>query len=83
MKLFGLHVGSENAQIKVTESLQNLSDKFDEMEKENKKKDEKISKLEERIKDFESENKGFSESNDELEYNSRINCLLLHELKKS
>ena len=83
MKLFGLHIGSKNAQIKVTESLQNLSDKFDEMEKENKKKDEKIFKLEERIKDFESENKGFSESNDELEHNSRINCLLLHGLKKS
>lgn len=29
---------SKNAQIKVTESLQDLSDKFDDMEKENEKK---------------------------------------------
>ena len=30
---------SKNAQIKVTESLQDLSDKSDDMEKENEKKD--------------------------------------------
>ena len=52
------------------------------MEKENKKKDEKISKLEQRIKDLESENKGFSASIDELEQYSRRKCLLLHGIKE-
>ena len=81
-KLFKLHEESKNAQIKVTKPLQHLSHKFDYMEKENKKKDEKICKLEEKIYDLESENKGFSESTDELEQYSRRNCLFLHEINK-
>ena len=36
-KLLELHEESKNTQIKVTESLQHLSHKFDEMENENKK----------------------------------------------
>ena len=79
-KLFKLHEESKNAQIKVTKLLQHLSHKFDYMEKENKKEDEKICKLEEKIYDLESENKGFSESTDELEQYSRRNCLFLHEI---
>ena len=79
-KLFKLHEESKNAQIKVTKPLQHLSHKFDYIEKENKKKDEKICKLEEKIYDLESENKGFSESTDELEQYSRRNCLFLHEI---
>ena len=81
-KLFKLHEESKNAQIKVTEPLQHLSYKFDYMEKENKKKDEKMSKLEEKINDLESEKKGFSENIDELEQYSRRNCIFLHEINK-
>ena len=81
-KLFKLHEESKNAQIKVTEPLQHLSYKFDYMEKENKKKDEKMSKLEEKINDLESEKKGFSENIDELERYSRRNCIFLHEINK-
>ena len=44
-KLFVLHKECKNAQIKVIEPLQHLSDKFDEMERGNNKKDEQISKL--------------------------------------
>ena len=58
-KLSELHEESKNAQIKVTESLEHLSDIFDDMEKENKKKDEKISKLEERTKNLESDGKTY------------------------
>ena len=81
-KLFKLHEESKNAQIKVTEPLQHLSYKFDYMEKENKKKDEKMSKLEEKINDLESEKKGFSENIDELEQYSRRNYIFLHEINK-
>ena len=81
-KLFKLHEESKNAQIKVTEPLQHLSYKFDYMEKENKKKDEKMSKLEEKINDLESDKKGFSENIDELEQYSRRNCIFLHEINK-
>ena len=77
-----LHEESKNAQIKVTEPLQHLFYKFDYMEKENKKKDEKMSKLEEKINDLESEKKGFSENIDELERYSRRNCIFLHEINK-
>lgn len=41
-KLFELHKECKNAQIKVKESLKYLCDKFEEMEKGNNKKDEKI-----------------------------------------
>ena len=54
-KLFEIQAESKDAQIKVTESLQNLSDKLDETEAENKKKDEKITQLEERVKELEKE----------------------------
>ena len=57
-KLSQLDEESKNPQIKVTESLQHLSDKLDDMENENEK-DEKISKLEEKIKDFGRETKAF------------------------
>ena len=57
-KLSQLDEESKNPQIKVTESLQHLSDKLDDMENENEK-DEKIFKLEEKIKDFGRETKAF------------------------
>ena len=46
-KLFILNKETKNAQIKVTESLEFFSNKFDELERENKKKNEKIKELEE------------------------------------
>ena len=82
-KLFEVQAESKQAQIKVTESLQSLSDKLDEIEAENKKKDDKISKLEERVKELVEENKGMSASVDEMEQYSRRNCLLLHGVKEN
>ena len=40
-ELFILNEGTKNAQIKVTESLEFFSNKFDELDRENKKKNEK------------------------------------------
>ena len=48
-ELFILNEETKNAQIKVTESLEFFSNKFDELERENKKKNEKIKELEETI----------------------------------
>ena len=82
-KLFEIQAESKDAQIKVTESLQNLSDKLDEIEAENKKKDEKITQLEERVKELEKEKKDIYDNIDEMEQYSRRNCLLLHGVREN
>ena len=82
-KLFEIQAESKDAQIKVTESLQNLSDKLDEIEAENKKKDEKITQLEERVKELEKEKKDIYGNIDEMEQYSRRNCLLLHGVREN
>ena len=48
-ELLVLNEETKSAQVKVTESLEFFSNKFDELERENKKKNEKIKELEEAI----------------------------------
>ena len=84
-KLFELHKECKNAQIKVLEPLQHLSDKFDEMERGNNKKDEQISQLEERtwiLEYSEYKNKCVLESLNESEQYFCRNCLLLYWIKE-
>ena len=77
-ELFILNEETKNAQIKVTESLEFFSNKFDELERENKKKNEKMKELKETINNLTEKNKSLSSDIDELEQYSRRNCLLLH-----
>ena len=65
-------------QIKVTESLDALSKKIDELETEIKNKDEKIQLLENRVEILEEEKESQGKDIDDLEQYSRRNCLLLH-----
>ena len=48
-ELFILNEETKNTQIKVTESLEFFSNKFDKLERENKKKNKKMKELEETI----------------------------------
>ena len=74
---------TKNAQIKLTESLEFFSNKFDELERENKKKNEKIKELEETIDILTEKNKSLTSDVDELEQYSRRNCLLLHGVQEN
>ena len=67
----------------MTESLEFFSNKFDELERENKKKNEKIKELEETIDILTEKNKSLTSDVDELEQYSRRNCLLLHGFRKT
>ena len=76
--------------IKVTESLQSVSDRFDILEQTLKEKDEKIKELERKIdileeknEDLITQNQNFSVKLDDLEQYSRRNCLLLHGVKEN
>ena len=82
-ELFILNEETKNAQIKVTESLEFFSNKFDELERENKKKNEKIKELEETIDILTEKNKSLTSDVDELEQYSRRNCLLLHGVQEN
>ena len=62
----------------MTESLDALSKKIDELETEIKKKDEKIQLLEDRVGILEEEKESQGKEIDDLEQYSRRNCLLLH-----
>ena len=66
-ELFILNEETKNAQIKVTESLEFFSNKFDELERENKKKNKKIKELEETIHILTKKNKSLKSDVDELE----------------
>ena len=65
-ELFILNEETKNAQIKVTESLEFFSNKFDELERENKK-NKKIKELEETIDILTEKNKSLTSNVDELE----------------
>ena len=82
-ELFILNEETKNAQIKVTESLEFFSNKFDEIERENKKEYEKIKELEETINILTEKNKSLTSDVDELEQYSRRNCLLLHGVQEN
>ena len=82
-ELFILNEETKNGQIKVTESLEFFSNKFDELKKENKKKNEKIKELEEAIDVLIEKNKSLTSDVDELEQYFRRNYLLLHETQEN
>ena len=81
--LFKQNEESQTSQIKVTESLNELSKKFDELETEIKKKDNKIQELESRVETLEEEKESLAKEVDDLEQYSRRNCLVLHGIKES
>ena len=67
----------------MTESLEFFPNKFDELERENKMKNEKIKELEETIDILTEKNKSLTSDVNELEQYSRRNCLLLHEVQEN
>ena len=60
-----------------------MSAKFDDFEKEMKKKDEKINQLEKTIENLVEKYKSLSSEIDDLEHYSRRNCLVLHGVNES
>ena len=76
--LFKVNEETKISQIKVTESLDALSNKIDELETEIKNKDEKIQLLKNRVEIPEEEKESQGKEIDDLEQYSRRNCLLLH-----
>ena len=81
-ELFILNEETKNAQIKVTESLEFFSNKFDELERENKKKNEKIKELEETIDILTEKNKSLASDVDDV-VAWRCCCLLLHGVQEN
>ena len=83
-ELFVLNEETKNAQIKVTESLEEFfSNNFDQLERENKKKNKKVKDLQEKIVILTEKNKSLPSDIDELEQYSRRNCLLLEYKNKN
>ena len=82
-KLFTFHEEAKESQIKVTESLEFMSAKFDDLEKEIKKKDEKINQLEKTIEKLAEKQKSLLSEIDDLEQYSRRNCLVLDGVNES
>ena len=78
-ELFTFHEEAKESQIKVIESFEFMSAKFDDLEKEIKKKDEKINQLEKTIE----KQKTLSSEIDGLEQYSRRNCLVLNDVNES
>ena len=76
--LFKVNEETKISQIKVTESLDALSKKIDELETEIKNKDEKIQFLENRVEILEEEKESQGKEIYDLEQYCRRNCLLLH-----
>ena len=76
--LFKVNEESKISEIKVTESLDALSKKIDELETEIKNKDEKIQLLENRVEILEEEKESQGKEIDDLEQYSRRNYLFLH-----
>ena len=77
-ELFVLNEETKNAQIKVTESLEEFfSNNFDQLERENKKENKK------KIVILTEKNKSLPNDVDELEQYSRRNCLLLEYKNKN
>ena len=70
-ELLTFHKEAKKSQIKVTESLEFMSAKFDDLEKEIKKKDGKINQLEKTIENLVEKQKSLSSEIDNLEQYSR------------
>ena len=82
-ELFTFYEEARKSQIKVTESLEFMLEKFGDLEEEIKKKDEKISQLEKTIENLGEKQKNLLSDIDDLEQYSRRNCLVLHGVDES
>ena len=82
-ELFTFHEEAKKSQIKATESIEFMSAKFDDLEIEIKKKDEKINQLEKTIENLVEKQKSLSSKIDDLEQYSRRKCLFLHGVNES
>ena len=77
-ELLTFHEETKENQIKVTESLEFMSVKLGNLEKQVTKKDEKINQFEKTIGNLVKKPKSLSSDIDSLEQYSRRNCLVLH-----
>ena len=82
-ELFILNEESRNEQIKVSESLEIFSNKFDEINRENKKKNEKIKELEKTIDILIEKNQSLTSDVDELKQYSCRKCMLLYGVQEN
>ena len=82
-ELFAFHEKAKGFQIKVTESLEFMSEKFDDLEKKIKKKDATINQLEKNIENLVEKQKILSYDIDDLEQYWRRNCLVFHGVNES
>ena len=82
-ELFTFYEEARKSQIKVAESREFMLEKFGGLEKEIKKKDEKISQLEKTIENLGEKQKSLLSDIDNLEQYSRRNCLVLHGVNES
>ena len=76
-ELFTFHDEAKESQIKVTESLDFITAKFNNLEKEIKKKDEKINQLEKTIENLVEKQKSLSSEIVDLKQYSQRNYLML------
>ena len=82
-ELFTFNEEAKKSPIKVTESLEFMSAKFDDFENEIKEKDEKINQLEKTIENLAGKQKSLSSEIDDSEQYSQRNCLVLHGVNES
>ena len=80
--LFKLNEEAKNSQIKVTESLEDLKKKFNELEIEIKNQDSKIEILENKVETLEEEKGSLVKEIDELEQYSRRNWYMASQKQK-
>ena len=81
--LFTFNEEAKKSPIKVTESLEFMSAKFDDFENEIKEKDEKINRLEKTIENLAGKQRSLSSEIDDSEQYSQRNCLVLHGVNES
>ena len=67
----------------LTESVQHMSDKFDDFEKDRKRKKEVINNLKEEVSTLEGRVETLEKESDDQEQYSRRNCILVHGLEEN
>ena len=82
-EIFSIYEDAKKSHIKGIESLEFMLAKSDNLEKEIKKKDEKINQLEKTIENLVKIQNSLLSDIDNLEQCSRQNCLVLHSVKES
>ena len=82
-EIFTFNEEAKNYPVKVTESLEFMSAKFDNLENEIQEKDERINQLEKTIENLAGKQKSHSSETDDSEKYSQRNCLVLHCVNES